>query len=215
MLFRSKDLSERFYTENYCSFANLFFISWFYSSKERISLFFVLLYSFNFLFSCSKPIILSEIYLGISLFYFSDNRAFNCYISNCNFLTKSADRLEIKLAFTFNFIYHIQFHTCFALSTNFNVFKVSSLFFDDGEIVPIKTVLVFPTNDSCSRRVSFDYLKMDKFLVSSFDSILITFPKVVKDRLIFFSSFKCSFVISSFLFIFYDPAKSHKFNFAL
>lgn len=43
----------------------------------------------------------------------------------------------------------------------------------------------------------------------------MTFPKVVNDLLIDFNSFKWATEISSFLFIFSDPAKSHKYIFPL
>lgn len=43
----------------------------------------------------------------------------------------------------------------------------------------------------------------------------ITFPKVVSERLIVLSSNKCFAFISSSLLIFSDPAKSHRFSFAL
>lgn len=81
--------------------------------------------------------------------------------------------------------------TCWALSTNFKVLSVSSLFFEEGDIAPTMNVLVFPISDYWSKRVSFDYLKIEEFLTDPFDKALITFPNVVKDKLIFFNSSKC------------------------
>ena len=46
------------------------------------------------------------------------------------------------------------------------------------------------------------------------DNDAITFPKVVKDWLIFLSYWRWSEPMVSVLFIFYEPAKSHKFSLA-
>lgn len=101
-----------------------------------------------------------------------------------------------------------------ALSTNFKVLNFYSRFLADGDIAPIMIVFVLPINDYCSKRVSFDYRNIDVFfmacpLVRKF----MTFPNVVRDKLMFFSSFKWSSPIAYFLFIFYEPAKSHRLNF--
>lgn len=93
--------------------------------------------------------------------------------------------------------------------------KVYYLFFEEGEIAPTMIVFVFPVKDSWRSRVSLDYLNMAVFFEGSFDKELMTLPRVVKDKLMFFSSYRWSFVIAYLLFIFSDPAKSHKFNLAL
>ena len=68
---------------------------------------------------------------------------------------------------------------------------VSYLFFEDGDIAPIINVLVLPINDYWSRRVSFDSLKIDEFFTMPFESSLMTLPRVVKERLIFFNYYRC------------------------
>ena len=92
--------------------------------------------------------------------------------------------------------------TCLALSTNFNVFIVSSMFLVEGEILPIINVFVLPTNESWSNLVNFDSRNADLSLESPLDKDFITFPKVVKDKLIFFNSYRCSRAIFYFLLIF-------------
>lgn len=74
-------------------------------------------------------------------------------------------------------------------------------------------VYVFPVKDYCNNLVSFDYLNAATILVFE-DNEAITFPKVVKDWLIFLSSWKCYVPIVSPLFIFYEPAKSHRLSLA-
>jgi len=71
--------------------------------------------------------------------------------------------------------------TCRALSTNFKVFIVSSIFFIDGEILPMIKVNVLPERESCSNLVSFDSLKGATDLVFVLDRLAITFPRVVSD----------------------------------
>lgn len=102
------------------------------------------------------------------------------------------------------------FFTCLALSTNFNVLIVSYTFLDEGDIAPIMKVFVLPSKESCKSLVSFDSRKKVVFLYGPFESEYITFPRVVNDKLMHFSSSKCILFIFYFLFIFSDPAKSHK-----
>lgn len=93
------------------------------------------------------------------------------------------------------------------------MFIVSSILFDDGEIFPTINVYVFPVKDYWSNLVSFDSRNAATIFVFE-DNEAITLPNVVSDWLIFFSYWKCSVPIVSPLFIFYEPAKSHKFNLA-
>lgn len=46
------------------------------------------------------------------------------------------------------------------------------------------------------------------------DRLYMTFPRVVKDWLMFLNSLKCSLFIYSLLLTFYEPAKSQRFNLA-
>jgi hypothetical protein len=101
-----------------------------------------------------------------------------------------------------------------ALYTNFSVFIVSSRFFIDGEMFPTIKVKVFPESESWSSRVSFDYRKGATDLFFNVERLAITLPRVVKDWFIFFNYLKWSLFIVSLLLIFYEPAKSHKFNLA-
>lgn len=49
-------------------------------------------------------------------------------------------------------------------------------------------VLVLPTNDSCKSRVSFDYRKIDVFLIACpLVNEFMTLPNVVRDKLMFFN----------------------------
>lgn len=104
---------------------------------------------------------------------------------------------------------------CLALSTNFKVFKVYYLFLEDGDIAPTMIVFVLPTRDYWRSLVNFDYLKMEKFLVAPFEREFITLPRVVRDKFMFFSYYKCSFPMAYFLFIFSEPAKSQRLSLAL
>jgi hypothetical protein len=70
------------------------------------------------------------------------------------------------------------------------VFNVSSLFLDDGEIAPTIKVFVFYVNDSCNNLVNFDYLKIALLVFVPFEREFITFPKVVRDKFIFFNYYK-------------------------
>ncbi len=85
--------------------------------------------------------------------------------------------------------------------------------FAEGEILPTMKVKVFPVKESWSKRVNFDY-RNAAILLFLLDRLAITFPKVVKDWLMFFSYLKWSSFISSLLFTFSDPAKSHKLSLA-
>jgi len=67
---------------------------------------------------------------------------------------------------------------------------VSSIFFEEGERFPKIYVKVFSVRDDCSNLVNFDYLKAATLFYPE-DKADITFPKVVKDKLIFFSYFNC------------------------
>ena len=100
----------------------------------------------------------------------------------------------------------------FALSANFKVFIVYSKFFEEGDILPIINVLVFIVKDYWSNRVNFDSLNAATLDFLVLDKELITFPKVVKDKLMFFNYSKWSFTINYFLLIFSLPAKSHKLS---
>lgn len=80
-------------------------------------------------------------------------------------------------------------------------------------MVAIIAVYVLPPKESCKSLVNFDYRNGGFEFLS--DRLPITFPKVVNDKLIFFNSSKCSCSIFYALFIFYDPAKSHRFIFIL
>lgn len=99
-----------------------------------------------------------------------------------------------------------------ALSTNLSVLIVSSIFLEEGERLPKMKVYVFPVRDYCSNLVSLDYLKAATAFLSPLERAKMTFPKVVRDRLIFLSYLSCTSVMAYFLLIFYDPAKSHRFN---
>lgn len=63
--------------------------------------------------------------------------------------------------------------------------------FDEGEIFPTIKVYVFPVKDYCKSLVSFDSRNAAILLVFE-DSDAITFPKVVKDWLMFFNYWKWS-----------------------
>lgn len=122
--------------------------------------------------------------------------------------------LSIKLhRLHFHYNLHIIYYTCRARYTNFKVFIVSSILFNEGEILPTIKVNVFPVKESCSNLVNFDYRK-DATLFTLLDKLAITLPRVVNDWLIFFSYLKWASLISYALFTFSDPAKSHKFNLA-
>ena len=62
-------------------------------------------------------------------------------------------------------------------------------------IAATRTVLVLPPRLSCSRRVSLDSLKGAMLVLLEEARVDITFPRVVKDKFIFFSSSKCAVVI--------------------
>lgn len=83
----------------------------------------------------------------------------------------------------------------------------------EGEIFPTIKVKVFPVKDYWRSRVSFDSRKAAMLLVLE-DNDAITLPNVVKDWFMFFNYWKWSFPMVSPLFIFYEPAKSHKFSLA-
>ena len=87
---------------------------------------------------------------------------------------------------------------------------MSSIFLEWGEQVTIKVVLKFPPNDSCNIRVSFE----SRYEIWScfYESWLITFPKVDKERLIcFVSCYNDSEVRHESFSL---PAKSTKFKVA-
>ena len=87
------------------------------------------------------------------------------------------------------------------------------MFNREGDIFPIMKVNVFDVNDSWRSLVNFDYLNEGIFF-PPLDKLYITFPNVVSDWFIFFSSLKWSFPIYSFLLTFSDPARSHKLSLA-
>ena len=89
-----------------------------------------------------------------------------------------------------------------ALYTNFNVFIVYYIFLAEGDRLAIINVFVFPVSDYWSKRVNFDSLKAPDIFLSPLDRAYITFPKVVKERFIFFNYFNCISPMASFLFIF-------------
>lgn len=80
-------------------------------------------------------------------------------------------------------------------------------------MLPTINVNVFPVSESWSNRVSFDYLN-EATLFTLLERLAITFPRVLKDWLIFLSSLKWSSLMSSPLLTFYDPAKSQRFSLA-
>lgn len=67
---------------------------------------------------------------------------------------------------------------------------------------PMMNVLVFMVKDSWSSRVSFDSLKAATFDFLPLESVYMTLPSVVRDKLIFLSSCKCSSFKFSPLWIF-------------
>lgn len=81
------------------------------------------------------------------------------------------------------------------------------------ETVAIIAVFVFPPNESWRSLVNFDYLYGGMDFPVAKDPM--TFPKVVRDKLIFFNSSKCSTLIVSLFCIFSEPARSHKLIFIL
>lgn len=103
----------------------------------------------------------------------------------------------ISLAFTIEI-------TCLALSANFNVLIVSSILSIFGDIVAIRVVFVFPPRESYKSLVNYESLygtwfylllgEKSPFLTCllSFERAEITFPRVVKDKLIVFISLKCT-----------------------
>ena len=100
-----------------------------------------------------------------------------------------------------------------ALSANFKVLTVSSTAWDDGLTVAIRNALVPPEKVSWSSLVNLESLYGTKSLFS--DSCWMTFPNVVRLKLIFFISDKWPISNSSCLFSFSLPAKSHMFNLLL
>ncbi len=48
---------------------------------------------------------------------------------------------------------------------------VSSMFLEEGDMLPIMKVLVFMVNDYCNKRVSFDYLKAAMFVFFPLDNV--------------------------------------------
>lgn len=83
----------------------------------------------------------------------------------------------------------------------------------EGEMFPTIKVKVLPVSESWSKRVNFDS-RNEATLFTLLDKLAITFPKVVKDWLMFLSSLKCSLLMSSALFTFSEPAKSQRFSLA-
>lgn len=75
------------------------------------------------------------------------------------------------------------------------------MLFDDGEILPTIKVYVLPVNDYWSNLVSLDSRNAATIFVFE-DNDAITLPKVVKDWLMFLSSWKCYVPIVSPLLIF-------------
>ena len=61
----------------------------------------------------------------------------------------------------------------------------------DGEIFPTINVKVLPVKDSCKSLVNLDSRNAGTPLDLVEDRFDITFPKVVKDWLIFFNYWKC------------------------
>ena len=62
------------------------------------------------------------------------------------------------------------------------------MFLKEGERLAMMKVRVLPVSDYWSSLVSFDYLKAPvAFFLSPLESAYITLPRVVRERLIFFS----------------------------
>lgn len=77
-------------------------------------------------------------------------------------------------------------------------------------------VIVFPPKLSYNNLVILDSLYGigNLYFYFLFDAkFYITLPNVVNDKLIFFNSKKCALFKLSYLLIFSDPARSHKFIF--
>jgi hypothetical protein len=78
----------------------------------------------------------------------------------------------------------------------------------------MRAVLAFPPKDSESSLVSLDSLYGTKLLSLPSVRALITFPKVVRERLIPFASFKV-YPLAPVFPTFSDPAKSTRYNFPI
>jgi hypothetical protein len=63
--------------------------------------------------------------------------------------------------------------------------------------------------------VSLDSRKAPAAFLSPLDSANITFPRVVRERLMFLSYFSCYYPMAYFLLIFYEPARSHRLSLPL
>lgn len=104
-----------------------------------------------------------------------------------------------------------------ALWANFSEFAVSSIFTilqDTFTIMCVRDCY----NESCNNLVIFDSLNgIGNFyeFFELWDKLYITLPNVVKLWLILLNSCICALSILSILLIFSDPAKSHRFIFAL
>jgi len=101
----------------------------------------------------------------------------------------------------------------FARSANFKVDIVSSEWSSKGLTAAIKVVLVFPPRLSCKSLVIFESLYDICDLLFPWARAWITFPRLLKLRLIRLSSSKCSLPMDSSLWIFSDPAKSQRLSF--
>lgn len=71
--------------------------------------------------------------------------------------------------------------TCLALSANFRVLTVSSMFWMEGDIVATIYVIVFPIKLSCKILVNFDSLKGIGNLLLLL-KLWITFPKLIPHK---------------------------------
>ena len=145
---------------------------------------------FNLAFSCFKAISQDSMSSRLPLFR-RLRTSLKCCTSFYSFQTRASSVAFTSLTFTFTI-------TCFAQSANFKVLIVSSAQSYIGEIVAIKQVLVFPPRESYKSRVNFEsqygtkcsfcpmfILQCHLFYLANPE---ITFPKVVKERLIVQSS---------------------------
>ena len=132
--------------------------------------------------------------------------SFRYWTSLWSFYTSASSLALISFRFT-------RCMTHLARSANFKVEIVSSMCSANGETVATRYVWVFPPTESWRRRVSLDSRKGTCGCALEEESYWITFPRVVRDRLMFLSSSKCFACISSSLLTFSEPAKSPRFSF--
>lgn len=97
----------------------------------------------------------------------------------------------------------------FARDAYFKVCNPSAKLQKAGLIFAIIRVLLFPPNESASNLVNFEFLYGT--WEAPFTNKFITFPSVVKDKLMLIPSFNPSSEVFV-CFYFSDPAKSTRFN---